>query len=80
MLRQVGAGGDEAAAQVVIGDGLEQRIELTDTQAPATIRRQQLLAATRIEVLGALQDDGANGEAASVRRLLCRLLRGGLAG
>ncbi|KEA41393.1 hypothetical protein CR64_16010 [Pseudomonas aeruginosa] len=33
LLWQVGAGGDVAAIQVMVGDGLEQRIELADAQA-----------------------------------------------
>ncbi|MNG29089.1 hypothetical protein D3C84_1144580 [compost metagenome] len=43
LLRQVGAAGHQAAVKVVIGNGLEQGVELGNTQALATEGLEQRL-------------------------------------
>ncbi|CDI88154.1 hypothetical protein BN889_00074 [Pseudomonas aeruginosa PA38182] len=66
LLWQVGTGGDVAAIQVMVGDGLEQRIELADAQAAPLVGRQQLATRAFAEVPGAFQLDAADLEAALV--------------
>lgn len=66
LLRQVGAAGDQATGQVVIGDGLEQGIELLDTEALAQPGFDQAVAVGLGELVGALDLDGVDGEAAGI--------------
>ncbi|KYO78791.1 hypothetical protein LT19_06068 [Pseudomonas aeruginosa] len=50
----------------MVGDGLEQRIELADAQAAPLVGRQQLATRAFVEVPGAFQLDAADLEAALV--------------
>src|SRR5690606_28293951 len=69
LLRQVGTGSDVAVREVVVGDGLEQLVELAGAQAAALVGRQQFALPTFANQGRALQADAANLETA---RLLDR--------
>ncbi|MDR6356291.1 hypothetical protein Q3H58_002962 [Pseudomonas psychrotolerans] len=64
LLRQVGPTGDVATPYVVIGDGFEQRVELVHTQALADIGLCQGCLVLSGEMLGALELNVLDGEAA----------------
>jgi hypothetical protein len=64
LLRQVGAGGDVASAEVVVGDGLEQRVELASAQALAFEGLEQGQTIGLAEQAGAFEADVADLETA----------------
>ena len=63
LLRQVGARGDVALVDVVLGDGLEQLVETAAVQALVFERLEQLALAWRGNQVGTLQADAADVEA-----------------
>ncbi len=68
LLRQVGAAGDQALFDVVVGDDFEQLVKLRHTQALADVGRKQLLAFASGKTVGALEFDGLDGEATGIGR------------
>lgn len=68
LLRQVGTTGDEAFGEVVVGDDLEQIIQLRYAQALANVRLEQAVALAFGEGVGTGEFNGVDGEAAGVGR------------
>ena len=68
LLRQVGAAGDAAFGDVIVGDDLEQLIELRDAQALAYIGFEQQRAVAGRQAVGAFEFDVFDREAAGVGR------------
>ncbi len=66
LLRQVGAAGDPAFVDVVIGDDLEQFIELRHAQALADVGFEQTLAVGGGQAVGAFERDVPDREATAV--------------
>ncbi|KWV85501.1 hypothetical protein PFLmoz3_04745 [Pseudomonas fluorescens] len=68
LLRQIGTAGDAAFAEVVVGDGFEQVVQLGHAQALADVRLEQALAVGRRQAVGAFEFDGFDREATGVGR------------
>ncbi|MNF73392.1 hypothetical protein D3C87_1270150 [compost metagenome] len=75
LLRQVGAAGDQAFFDVVIGNDFQQFIELRDTQALANVRLEQAILLAVGETVGTVELDVLDGKTTAVgrRRRLRRL-------
>ena len=68
LLWQVGTAGDQAFAQVMIGDDFEQLVELRHTEALAYVGFEQAVALAFGQGVGTGEFDGVDGEAAGVDR------------
>ena len=68
LLRQVGAAGDQAFVDVVVGNYLKQIIELRHAQALIDKGFKQAFALSAREAVGAVEFDGLDGEATGVHR------------
>ena len=68
LLRQVGTAGHQALLEVVVGDDLEQLVELADAQALADIGLEQARLLGGGQAVGALEFDVLDRETAGVGR------------
>ena len=66
LLRQVGAAGDQAFGQVMVGDDFEQIIELRHAQALANVGLEQAVALACGQRVGAGKFDGFDREATGI--------------
>ncbi len=68
LLRQVGTASDHALVDVVIGDGLEQLIELGNAQALVDVRLDQALTLGGGQAVSALEFNGLDRETTVIHR------------